>query len=185
MALDTLLSQSHGAQNYTAYVEWTFCSVVVLSAVCVPLSALLLAAEPVLLLIGEDAGMARDAAAYVRLLVPGLSPGILFIVGTKNHLQSQHILRPGPDQLASSPTSSTWRETTFLSTAWVCTLACNPGVTCRSGKRQDDRVAVSWLLTLDVSHHFNDGPCGHSRQGGATLHWRLTSLPVPLVDSYN
>jgi MATE family multidrug resistance protein len=92
-ALDTLLAQSFGAKQYSAYGAWTKAGVLTLLVLSVPVAGLLLAAEPLLLLIDQDAELAERAGVFCRLLVPGILPFFCFI-GLSKYLLAQNILAP-------------------------------------------------------------------------------------------
>jgi len=92
-ALDTLLSQSFGAKQYIAFGQWAKTGVLTLLLLSFPVVGMLLAAEPLLLCIGQDAHLADLAGTFCRLLVPGMLPFFGFI-GASKYLQAQNILAP-------------------------------------------------------------------------------------------
>jgi len=92
-ALDTLLSQSHGARRPDLFGQWTQIGLIILLLLTFPFMGMLAFAEPILLSTGMNATLASRAAAFDRALIPGVPPLVAFVALTK-HLQSQHILAP-------------------------------------------------------------------------------------------
>ena len=92
-ALDTLLAQSYGANQKISYGQWAKVGVLTLLALSIPVMGMLIVAEPLLLLIGQDSHLSERAGMFCRLLVPGVMPFFGFI-GTSKYLQAQNILAP-------------------------------------------------------------------------------------------
>lgn len=92
-ALDTLLAQSYGANQKISYGQWAKVGVLTLLTLSIPVMGMLIVAEPLLLLIGQDSHLSERAGMFCRLLVPGVMPFFGFI-GTSKYLQAQNILAP-------------------------------------------------------------------------------------------
>ena len=67
---------------------------VILGLVCIPISAVWLSAQPLLLALGQEVAVAHMTAAYIRLLIPGLFASSINYSLTF-YLQSQGSMRPG------------------------------------------------------------------------------------------
>ena len=94
--------QAYGAGNYEAVGHWCQRAMVILGLVCIPISAVWLSAQPLLLALGQEVAVARMTAAYIRLLVPGLFASSVNYSITF-YLQSQGIMRPGAHLEVRSP----------------------------------------------------------------------------------
>ena len=92
-AIDTLLATTFGAGHMRAYGDWTVTSLVVVTALTVPVMALMMVVEPMLKGIEQDDELSALAGSFCVQLVWGIPPYYWFQVYTK-YLQSQHILAP-------------------------------------------------------------------------------------------
>ena len=95
-ALDTLLSQAHGAGQHAAFQTWSQTGTLLLLLLGVPFAAILLAAarrEPLLLAIREDEAVSASAGAFCRGLAWGVPPYLAFLSLAK-HLQAQEVVLP-------------------------------------------------------------------------------------------
>merc|ERR1740124_270233 len=93
-AIDTLLSQSYGSNQYDKYGMWTGNSLIIIFLTTIPVSIIIgLGCGPLMSLFGQDPELVNIAADFSYRLVPGLFPYFLFKVLTK-YLQSQSILAP-------------------------------------------------------------------------------------------
>lgn len=92
-AVDTLLATAHGAGRHAAYGDWTQTGLIVVTALCVPVIAVMLIVEPLLRSIEQDPELSRLAGAFCRNLTWGIPPYYWTQIATK-YLQSQHILAP-------------------------------------------------------------------------------------------
>lgn len=93
LALDTLLSQSLGADQLGSYGQWTLTGLLAISALCMPFAILLSLTEPILVAFGQDARMSEGAGEFCMHLIPGILPFFWFLCLTK-YLQAQGILAP-------------------------------------------------------------------------------------------
>ena len=92
-AIDTLLATTFGAGHMRAYGDWTVTSLGVVTALTVPVMALMMVVEPMLKGIEQDDELSALAGSFCVQLVWGIPPYYWFQVYTK-YLQSQHILSP-------------------------------------------------------------------------------------------
>jgi len=93
-AIDTLLSQSYGANQLENYSLWTGNSLMIIVPVTAVVSGAVALCGPCMKLFGQDHELADAAAEFSYRLIPGLFPYYLFKVQTK-YLQSQNRLAPG------------------------------------------------------------------------------------------
>jgi MATE family multidrug resistance protein len=93
MALDPLMSQAVGAGDALGEARAMQRGVVLVLAMTVPLSLLVLPAEPVLVLLRQPASIVPDAAAFVRISALGVAPFLLVTV-MRQALQARHRMRP-------------------------------------------------------------------------------------------
>ncbi len=93
-AIDTLLSQSHGANRLENYSIWTGNSMMIIIPVTVVVSGMVALCGPAMKLFGQDHELSDVAAQFSYRLIPGLLPYYLFKVQVK-YLQNQNRLYPG------------------------------------------------------------------------------------------
>ena len=93
-AVDTLLSQSYGADKLRMFAIWTGNSLVIVSLVSLIVGGLVALCDPMMVLFGQDPALAYAAGQFSYRLLPGLLPYYVFKVLVK-HLQAQNILVPG------------------------------------------------------------------------------------------
>ncbi|MEO8504705.1 MAG: MATE family efflux transporter [Acidobacteriota bacterium] len=92
--LDALASQAHGARDRERLGDALLHGSALALLLSVPLGALLLATERVLLALGQDPVLAAAAHRFVVVQVPGL-PFFLLFIALKQYLQARGIVRPG------------------------------------------------------------------------------------------
>lgn len=92
-ALDPLVSQAYGAQDGAAIGGHLQRGLTMALAITVPFTLLLLDVAPFLRLLGQPAAVSRDAAAFVRGILWGILPYLLFVV-LRQTLQAMHVVRP-------------------------------------------------------------------------------------------
>lgn len=93
-AIDTLLAQAYGANQYDNFGIWTGSSLVIVFFATIFVSAIVALCGPAMHLFGQDPELADAAGAFSYRLIPGLFPYYLFKVLTK-YLQTQNRLAPG------------------------------------------------------------------------------------------
>ncbi len=91
--LDAIASQAHGARDRERLGEVLLHTGVLALAVSVPLGALWLGTENVLLALGQDPVTVALAHRFVVVQIPGL-PFFLLFVALKQYLQARGIVRP-------------------------------------------------------------------------------------------
>ncbi len=92
-ALDPLASQAHGAGDSVALGGHLQRGLVLAAALTVPFVLALLDVGPLLRVLGQPAGVSRDAADYIRGILWGELPYFLFIV-LRQTLQAMSDVRP-------------------------------------------------------------------------------------------
>uniref|UniRef100_A0A7S4UAN9 Multidrug and toxic compound extrusion protein n=1 Tax=Alexandrium monilatum TaxID=311494 RepID=A0A7S4UAN9_9DINO len=92
-ALDTLISQSHGAGEHDLAGLFLWQAQVLSLSVCVPCTVALMFAEQFFLLIGIDPRTAHDAGLYVRGTLPAM-PLLFLYSATRLFLRASKITRP-------------------------------------------------------------------------------------------
>lgn len=93
-AIDTLLSQSYGANQKDSFAAWTGCSLIIVFLATILVSGIVACCGPIMKLFGQDPDLADAAGEFSWRLIPGLFPYYLFKVLTK-YLQTQNRLAPG------------------------------------------------------------------------------------------
>ena len=91
--LDPIATQAHGARDRERLGAALLHGAALALAAALPLAALWLATEPVLLAFGQDAATSALAARYVIVQIPALPPFLLFLV-VRQYLQARGIVRP-------------------------------------------------------------------------------------------
>lgn len=92
-ALETLCGQAFGAGLYKTLGIHLQASCIVSFAFSILISIIWFFTEPILLLLHQDAAIARTAALYLRLLIPGIFPYGL-IQNTIRFMQTQTVVLP-------------------------------------------------------------------------------------------
>ncbi len=91
--LDAIASQAHGARDRERLGDVLLHAGVLALAISLPLGALWLGTERLLLLLGQDAATVALAHRYVVVQIPAL-PFFLLFVALKQYLQARGIVRP-------------------------------------------------------------------------------------------
>ena len=92
-ATTTLTSQAHGAKDERQAAYWLHRALLIHWLVAVPLTALLLLLQPLLLAMGQDAALASIAGSYCHYLLPGMW-AFAAHWALSSWLQSHGIVRP-------------------------------------------------------------------------------------------
>eukprot|EP00980_Cylindrotheca_fusiformis_P006047 scaffold1301_cov128-Cylindrotheca_fusiformis.AAC.10 len=93
-AIDTLLSQSFGAQKYYQFSTWAGTSIVLVFLTTIPMSGIIALCGPAMHLFGQDPVLADAAGKFSYRLLPGLFPYYIFKTLNK-YLQAQNKVAPG------------------------------------------------------------------------------------------
>lgn len=91
--MDPLVSQAHGARDGDAVALAYQRALVIAALVSLPLMALWLATEPILLRLGQDPEVARLAGVYMRARLPS-ALGFLLFTAERQYLAGRGITRP-------------------------------------------------------------------------------------------
>ncbi|XP_008229282.1 PREDICTED: protein DETOXIFICATION 12 [Prunus mume] len=70
--LETLCGQAYGAKQYQQLGTYTYCAIISLTLVCLPVSLLWIFMEKLLILLGQDPLIAQEAGRYAIWLIPSL-----------------------------------------------------------------------------------------------------------------
>lgn len=92
-AVSTLGGQAFGAKSYPVLGQVLQRALIILTIAAVPIAVAWFAAEPALLALGQNPGIAHASAVYIRALIPGLFFYTWNICVTA-YLQAQRITRP-------------------------------------------------------------------------------------------
>jgi MATE family multidrug resistance protein len=92
-AVDTLLSQSFGAQEYRVFSMWTGTSLFIVFLVSFLVIGLIALCQPVMVAFGQNPVIAQAAGQFSYRLIPGLLPYYISRVLVK-YLHAQNILIP-------------------------------------------------------------------------------------------
>eukprot|EP01018_Ginkgo_biloba_P009074 Gb_02018 [translate_table: standard] len=92
-ALETLCGQAYGAKEYVRLGVYLQAGMAATFVCAIPISILWLYAEPVLIFIGQDAGVSAMASTYLRCLIPGLF-AYAMMQSFMKFLQTQSIVMP-------------------------------------------------------------------------------------------
>ncbi|KAL7535805.1 hypothetical protein ACHAXR_006741 [Thalassiosira sp. AJA248-18] len=93
-AIDTLLSQSYGANQHDNFAIWTGNSLIIVFLTSIVVSGVIALCGPAMRLFGQDPELADAAGEFSYRLIPGIFPYYLFKVLIK-YLQTQNNLAPG------------------------------------------------------------------------------------------
>ncbi len=93
MALDPLVAQAYGAASHDRIGKHLKQGLLLAAALAIPLSAAMWQTEGVLLLTGQHPEVAAGGAAYIRVLIVGNLPFLLF-VAIRQTLQAMSLVRP-------------------------------------------------------------------------------------------
>ena len=91
--IETLCSQAYGARNYRLVGIYFQRAIILCFLVCFPIWALWLNAESILILIHQDAQVARIAGNYLRILSVG-KPAVFIFILSARFMQTQNIVLP-------------------------------------------------------------------------------------------
>ena len=93
MALDPLVAQAFGAGDHRRVSNHLKRGLILAAALAVPLSAVMWRTEDALRLLGQQPEIITDGAAYLRALIAGNLPFLLF-VALRQTLQAMSLVRP-------------------------------------------------------------------------------------------
>ncbi|KAI3382556.1 hypothetical protein SNEBB_003706 [Seison nebaliae] len=92
-ACDTLFSQTYGAGNKKGVGIILQRALIILMLACFPCSALLLNTEHLLVLLKQDAEVARLAGIFCQICIPGVVFSFIYTILVK-YVQNQNVVRP-------------------------------------------------------------------------------------------
>lgn len=92
-ALETLCGQAYGAEQYQQLGIYTYCAILCLTLVCLPVSLLWMFVDKVLALLGQDPSISLEAGKYSIFLIPALF-GFAVLQSLVRYFQSQRLIIP-------------------------------------------------------------------------------------------
>ncbi|KAK7340921.1 hypothetical protein VNO77_21639 [Canavalia gladiata] len=92
-ALETLCGQTYGAEEFNKIGNYTFCAIVTLILVCVPICLLWIFMDKILLLCGQDPEISYAAREYCICLIPALY-GYAVLQCFTRYFQTQSMIFP-------------------------------------------------------------------------------------------
>ena len=92
-ALETLCGQTYGAEEFTEIGNYTFCAIVTLLLVCLPISLLWIFMDKILLLFGQDPEISHVAHKYCICSIPALY-GFAVLQCQIRYFQTQSMIFP-------------------------------------------------------------------------------------------
>lgn len=92
-ALETLSGQAFGAKQYTRLGTQTYTAILSLTLVCIPLSVLWINVGKILVFIGQDPSISREAGKFSTYLVPALF-AYAWLQPLVRYFQSQSLVMP-------------------------------------------------------------------------------------------
>ncbi|XWS47597.1 hypothetical protein CRYUN_Cryun14cG0165800 [Craigia yunnanensis] len=92
-ALETLCGQAYGAQQYQKFGTYTYCSIICLIPVCIPICFLWIFVDKLLVLMGQDHEIAMVAGRYAIWLIPALLAHP-FLQSLIRYFQCQSLILP-------------------------------------------------------------------------------------------
>uniref|UniRef100_A0A1J3CA17 Protein DETOXIFICATION n=1 Tax=Noccaea caerulescens TaxID=107243 RepID=A0A1J3CA17_NOCCA len=92
-ALDTLSGQAYGAKLYKKLGVQLYTAMFCLTLVCLPLSAIWFNMEKLLVFLGQDHSIAKEAGRYAAWLIPGLF-SYAFLAPLTRYFQNQSLIKP-------------------------------------------------------------------------------------------
>lgn len=120
-ALETLCGQAYGAEQYQKLGIYTYCAVLSLTLVCLPVSLLWIYVDKLLTLLGQDPSISFGAGKYSICLIPSLF-GYAILQSLVRYFQSQGLILP---MLYTSCITLCFH----VPVCWVLIFKCELGIT--------------------------------------------------------
>jgi len=139
-ALDPLVSQAFGAGDRRAVGTHLRRGLILAAALAVPLSLLMIDVGPLLRALGEPPGVAAGATTYIRWLILGNLPFLLFHV-LRQTLQAMSIVRPTLYAIAAANLVNALTNYALIFGHWGCPRLGAPGSACAT-------AAARWMMFL-------------------------------------
>ena len=92
-ALETLCGQTYGAEEYRKFGNYTWCAIVTLTLVCLPISLVWIFTDKILLLFSQDPEISHAAREYCIYLIPALF-GHAVLQALTRYFQTQSMIFP-------------------------------------------------------------------------------------------
>ncbi|KAL2335767.1 hypothetical protein Fmac_016980 [Flemingia macrophylla] len=92
-ALETLCGQTYGAEEYRKFGNYTWCAIVTLILVCLPISLVWIFTDKILMLFSQDPEISHAAREYCIYLIPALF-GHAVLQALTRYFQTQSMIFP-------------------------------------------------------------------------------------------
>lgn len=92
-AVETLCGQAYGAEQYQKLGTYTYCSIICLIPICLPVSILWMFMDRILIAIGQDPEISMVACKYAICLIPALF-AYAILQSLLRYFQSQSLILP-------------------------------------------------------------------------------------------
>ena len=176
-ALDPLVSQAFGAGDRGAVGGHLQRGLVLAVALALPVSLLMIDIGPLLRALGEPAGVAAGATLYLRLLIAGNLPLLLFHV-LRQSLQAMSIVRPALYAIAAGNLVNALANYALIFGHWGCPRLGAPGSACATAAA---RWAMFLWLLLAARRPLRENVEGLSGWRGLRGVWRRTGGWRPMA----
>ncbi len=139
-ALDPLVSQAFGAGDRRAVSGHLQRGLILATALAVPVSLLMIDTGPLLRALGEPPGVAAGATLYIRWLILGNLPFLLFYA-LRQTLQAMSIVWPSLVAIAAANLVNGLTNYALIFGHWGCPRLGAPGSACAT-------AAARWMMFL-------------------------------------
>jgi MATE family multidrug resistance protein len=139
-ALDPLVSQAFGAGDRRAAGGHLQRGLVLALALSLPVSLLMIDIRPLMRVLGEPPGVTAGATLYLRLLIVGNLPLLLFHV-LRQSLQAMSVVRPSLYAIAAANLVNGLGNYALIFGRWGCPRLGAPGSACAT-------AAARWAMFL-------------------------------------
>ncbi|HEY6322009.1 MAG TPA: MATE family efflux transporter [Thermoanaerobaculia bacterium] len=176
-ALDPLVSQAFGAGGRRAAGGHLLRGLVLAVALAVPVSLLMIDIGPLLRALSEPPGVAAGATLYIRLLIAGNLPLLLFHA-LRQTLQAMSIVRPSLQAIAAANLVNGLANYALIFGHWGCPRLGAPGSACATAAA---RWAMFLWLLLAARRPLRDNVEGLAGWRGLGGVWRRTGGWRPMA----
>jgi len=176
-ALDPLVSQAFGAGDRRAAGGHLQRGLVLAVALSLPVSLLMIDIGPLLRALGEPPGVAAGATLYLRLLIAGNLPLLLFHA-LRQSLQAMSVVRPSLYAIAAANLVNGLANYALIFGRWGCPRLGAPGSACATSAA---RWAMFLWLLLAARRPLRERMEGLSGWRGLRGVWRRTGGWRPMA----
>ncbi|GMI68999.1 hypothetical protein like AT2G04050 [Hibiscus trionum] len=151
-ALETLCGQAYGAQQYQKIGTYTYCSILSLFPICIPISVIWIFMDKLLVLLGQNPEIAMEAGRYAIWLIPALL-AYPILQSLVRYLQCQSLVLP-------MFLSSFAAVLLHIPLCWILTYKTSMGMT---GAALSTGIALWFNVALLVVYMRYSSACEKSR----------------------